>query len=96
MPADGTYKESTTAAFEEFKAAGESEAFAVQQRTHRRGRFAALPFGVSYGNGQVVPARLSTGGHDELVEALRGSNELKRIANYADGEFRSSAVAFSY
>ena len=70
MPADHAYKESTMAAFEEFKTVGESKAFAAQQRTHRRGQFAALPFGVSYGNGQVVPARLGTGGHGELDSAI--------------------------
>jgi hypothetical protein len=85
MPADPTYKASTAAVFNEFKAAGEGEAFKVEECIHRRGRFAALPFGISYGNGQTAPARLRTGGHDGLIEMLRGSKDLKRIANYADG-----------
>ena len=85
MPTDRSYRDSTTAAYEEFKHVGKSKAFGNRQRTHRRGQFAALPFGVSYGNGQVVPARLRTGGHDALIDRLRGSKNLERIASYADG-----------
>ena len=43
-------------------------------------------FGVSYGNRQAVPARLRTGGCDKLIEQLRSSKPLERIANYADGK----------
>jgi hypothetical protein len=89
MPLDPTYSASTLAAFKKFKAAGEGELFRDGERTHRRGRFSALPFGVSYGNGQRAPARLGTGGHDELVEMLRGSKDLERIASFADGELES-------
>jgi hypothetical protein len=87
MPADPTYKESTAAVFKDLKAAGESEAFGVKESIHRRGRFPALPFGISYGNGQTVPARLKAGSHEGLIEALRASRDVQRIANYADGGF---------
>jgi hypothetical protein len=87
MPSDPTYSATTTTVFKKFKAAGEVEAFGTQESTHRRGQFSALPFGISCGNGQVVPGRLRTGGHGGLVEMLRGSSDLQRVANFADGEF---------
>jgi hypothetical protein len=94
MPADPTYKASAASTYETFKAAGESETFKHAECVHRRGRFAALPFGISYGNGQTVPARLRTGGHAELVETLRGDRGLERIASYADGTLGASAIYF--
>lgn len=87
MPADPSYSTATTTAFKKFKAAGEVEAFGAQESVHRRGQFSALPFGVSYGNGQVVPERLRTGSHGGLVKMLRGSHDLERVANFADGKF---------
>jgi hypothetical protein len=94
MPSDPTYEGSATAVFEEFKAAGEVEAFNTKERAHRRGHFRALPFGISYGGGQAVPARLRPGSHSKLIERLRGSKSLERIANYADGRF--GAIVISY
>ena len=94
-PADPTYKASAASAYETFKDAGEGEAFKHAECFHRRGHFAALPFGISYGNGQTVPARLRTGGHAELVEMLRGDRDLERIASYADGASGALAI-YSY
>jgi hypothetical protein len=92
MPADRTYKASTTAIFKQFKAAGQTEAFKAGESIHRRGRFAALPFGISCGNGQKAPARLGTGCHGELVGMLRGSKDLERVANYQDGELGTAGI----
>lgn len=95
MPADPTYVASAASVYEKYKAAGESEVFKTKERVHRRGLFPALPFGISYGNGQTVPARLSTEGHSKLVKTLRGDKNLERIASYADGKFGTAAIAHS-
>jgi hypothetical protein len=92
MPADPTYKASAASAYEKFKAAGQVEAFKHAECIHRRGQFPALPFGISYGNGQTSPARLGTGGHSELVEMLLGDRCLKRVASYADGALGVLAI----
>ena len=96
MPADPTYKASTTSAYLDFKAIGKGKTFSTRQRSHRRGKFAALPFGVSYGNGQTVPARLRTGGRDDLVEQLRSNTHLERIANFIDGTLSKFLLTFSH
>lgn len=96
MPADPTYEASAASVYKKYKAAGESEAFKPKERIHRRGQFPALPFGISYGNGQAAPARLSTGGHGELVEMMRGDRDLERIVSYVDCALRTLAIPYSY
>jgi hypothetical protein len=94
MPADQTYNESAYAAFKELKAAGEGEIFKAKEHIHQRGQFPFLPFGISYGNGHQVPARLGTKGHDMLIKMMQENKNIKRIANYADGEFGTRAISY--
>lgn len=59
----------------------------ASERSHRRGEFPALAVGVSYGNGQTVPARLAagdTGPHSEGLHRLIGSPVVQRVAAYGD------------
>ena len=92
MPADPTYKASATSVFEEFKAAGQMERFNAKERSHHRGHFPTVMFGISSGNGQPAPARLKTGCHGELVGMLLESAGLSRIANYQDCELVTTRV----
>ncbi|KAI0258465.1 hypothetical protein BC834DRAFT_812782, partial [Gloeopeniophorella convolvens] len=51
---------------------------------HRRGDFAAVSFGVSYGGGQRHPMNLrATGRRARVVRELRGDGDLRRLAGFA-------------
>ncbi|KAI0060327.1 hypothetical protein BV25DRAFT_1807721 [Artomyces pyxidatus] len=68
-----------------FKACREtySDTFTKKQVKHRRGNFAAVSFGVSYGGGQTRPGNLAvTKAQAPMVLALRSSPDMKRVAGF--------------
>lgn len=63
----------------------------ASERSHRRGNFPALAVGISYGNGQTVPARLAagdTGPHAKGLRRLIESPAVQRIAAFGDAAFQ--------
>ncbi|KAF9491270.1 hypothetical protein BDN71DRAFT_1341401, partial [Pleurotus eryngii] len=59
--------------------------------SHRRRNFPALAIGISYGNGQTVPARLAagdTGPHAEGLHHLLGIPAVQCIAAFRDSMFQ--------
>jgi hypothetical protein len=84
-PSDPTY---TTAAKEAFKAiwtAGAGIKFNAKAKTHRRGGFAALNIGTSYGKGQQEPRFLETKPYTAMLEGLLKNSAIQRLASYASG-----------
>jgi hypothetical protein len=51
---------------------------------HRRGFFAAINVGLSYGKGQAVPSWLHTD-YDDLTNRLLVNPDITRMATFASG-----------
>ncbi|KAI0060295.1 hypothetical protein BV25DRAFT_1828099 [Artomyces pyxidatus] len=68
---------------------GNEETFAVAPEGHRRGTFAVLTAGVSYGGGQVLPGNLvHSVARQEIVDKLLADRDVGRLA-----AFQSEALA---
>lgn len=60
--------------------------FTVAERNHRRGKFAAVNFGVFHGNGTGGAVNLKNGDHDPMIRRLRGNKAIQRLATFGSGE----------
>ncbi|PBK63847.1 hypothetical protein ARMSODRAFT_893855, partial [Armillaria solidipes] len=66
--------------------------FSPDQRAHRRGQFAALSYGISYGGGQTHPQNLHhTGAHTSLIMSLINCLAFIRLAGFASSAFATWA-----
>lgn len=65
--------------------AGDDARFPADMRRHRRGLFAAVSVGLSYGKGQRLPAWLDNKEYSGLAEGLLGNEYINRLAGFADG-----------
>jgi hypothetical protein len=54
-------------------------------RQHRRGLFAAINVGLSYGKGQSTPTWLHNNAYEGLVARLLANEHLNRLATFASG-----------
>lgn len=55
-------------------------------RRHRRGLFAAINVGLSYGKGQTAPGWLDAKKYTSLVHRLLANKDIVRMANFASGK----------
>ena len=55
-------------------------------RRHRRGLFAAINVGLSYGKGLAAPTSLDTKMYAPLVDRLLANTDIIRMANFASGK----------
>ncbi|KAF9046181.1 hypothetical protein BJ165DRAFT_1345804 [Panaeolus papilionaceus] len=87
-PRDPAYVQACQNFFLRAQTARDLETFSDKETMHRRGAFPAIAFGISYGNGQTKPQRLSSGSHSTLIASLLQDRDLHRMASYADGAFQ--------
>ncbi|KAJ8494860.1 hypothetical protein ONZ45_g13097 [Pleurotus djamor] len=64
--------------------------FRAQDKSHRRGDFPALAYGISFGQGQTVPSRLlNSSVNTRALERLVQQSSLKRIAGFQGSLLRT-------
>ncbi|KAJ6546742.1 hypothetical protein DFH09DRAFT_858538, partial [Mycena vulgaris] len=66
---------------------GTVAAFPRSMRDHRRGLYATLNVGLSYGKGQQVPSRLLCPKYEALLDRLLGNPAINRVATFASAAF---------
>jgi hypothetical protein len=86
-PDDPTYLDAAQDAALEMTAEAMSATFAPRERKHRRGEYAAVSVGISFGNGQLEPSRLRDSTHNAMLARLLKSKAISRLATYASGMF---------
>ncbi|KAJ7033781.1 hypothetical protein C8F04DRAFT_1260512 [Mycena alexandri] len=87
QPRHPEYAAAARAAFCAIMDAGADARFPADMRKHRRGLFAALKVGLSYGKGQKTPGWLNNKGYTPVVERLLANDDIKRLACFADRAF---------
>ncbi|KAJ7033072.1 hypothetical protein C8F04DRAFT_1210942 [Mycena alexandri] len=87
QPRNPTYAAAAHAAFRVIMDAGAEARFPADMRHHRRGLFAALNVGLSYGKGQKTPCWLNNKQYASLVDRLLDNEHVKRLACFADRAF---------
>lgn len=85
QPNHPEYRESVALAFQAICDAGDEARFPASMRKHRRGLFAAISVGLSYGKGQKTPCWLNNKQYDGIAEQLLANKHIKRMAGFADG-----------
>ncbi|KAJ6456564.1 hypothetical protein C8R47DRAFT_929847, partial [Mycena vitilis] len=87
QPGHDAYSAAVHGAFIAIRDAGYEARFPASMRRHRRGLFAAINVGVSYGKGQTTPCWLNNKEYDELVDGLLANDHIARLAGFADAAF---------
>ncbi|RDB30932.1 hypothetical protein Hypma_004908 [Hypsizygus marmoreus] len=87
-PADISYVQDADAIYYAIMSEGQHAKFSAKASQSRKGAFAALNVGVSYGNGQERPSRLNTGKHAAMLERLVSNPALQRIAAFQSAVFQ--------
>ncbi|KAF8157348.1 hypothetical protein K438DRAFT_1861737 [Mycena galopus ATCC 62051] len=87
QPTAHGYADSVRRAFEFMKFEGNKIHFPPSMLHHRRGLFAAINVGLTYGKGQSVPTWLDTKDYTPLVEKLLAHKDIKRMAAFASCAF---------
>ncbi|PPR01108.1 hypothetical protein CVT24_000404 [Panaeolus cyanescens] len=96
-PRGSSFQATLDRTYEYLQAESDAEAFRPGQSKHRRGRFEAIAFGMSFGGGQKEAKRLATGVHADLVERFLANKDVACIANFADSAFRTwSPCLYAY
>jgi hypothetical protein len=83
QPDTPSYKASVAAAFQEIMNEGTAAQFPPDMRKHRRGLFAAINVGLTYGPGQTVPTWLLPGNYAAMTERLLANEHIDRMATFA-------------
>ncbi|KAJ7080780.1 hypothetical protein B0H15DRAFT_953377 [Mycena belliarum] len=84
QPRDTEWAAAVNDAYSAIDEEGTAADFPSHMRKHRRGLFAALNVGISYGKGQRVPSRfLHSSAHTSLLNRLLGNPAIIRMANFA-------------
>jgi hypothetical protein len=86
QPRGNKYAASVAAAYDIITREGMAARFPAPMYKHRRGLFAAINVGISYGTGQSVPSWLQTP-YDDLANRLLGNRDITRMATFASGAF---------
>lgn len=100
QPDDPSYERAAEDMFSAMETEASQADFRPEEKAHRRGNFAALAGGISYGNGQTEPAVLKegvTGRHALTIQRLVGHAAVCRMAAFASGESARCLVSlFTY
>ncbi|KAJ7791778.1 hypothetical protein B0H14DRAFT_2202101, partial [Mycena olivaceomarginata] len=81
------YQASVHTAYELITKEGIAAGFPAHMRKHRRGLFAAINVGLTYGKGCTVPSWLNNKVHTPLTECLLTDPAINRMAKFASGVF---------
>jgi hypothetical protein len=84
QPRRPEYAASVAAAYDAITREGIAARFPAPMYKHRRGFFAAINVGLSYGKGQAVPSWLHTD-YDDLANRLLANPDITRMATFASG-----------
>ncbi|KAJ7209357.1 hypothetical protein B0H12DRAFT_1030471 [Mycena haematopus] len=87
QPNNAEYRQSVELAFDAICNAGSEACFPASMRKHRRGLFAAMNVGLSYGKGTKVPCWLNNKAYTGIAEQLLADRHIKRMAGFADAAF---------
>ncbi|KAJ6521651.1 hypothetical protein DFH09DRAFT_1251093 [Mycena vulgaris] len=88
QPDRAEYRAAAIAAFHAIRDAGQEARFPSAMREHRRGLFAAINVGLSYGKGQKVPCWLDNKEYTPIADKLLANRSIGRLAGFADGASR--------
>jgi NAD dependent epimerase/dehydratase family enzyme len=92
QPNDPKYANSTRLAYNALLRESMAAKFPASMRHHRRGLFAAVNVGLSYGQGQTAPSWLHNDDYDPLADRLLANEHVARMAIFASGKPRLVAV----
>ncbi|KAJ7211128.1 hypothetical protein B0H12DRAFT_1033505, partial [Mycena haematopus] len=92
QPDHAEYREAVKLAFQAICDAGHEARFPPSMRNHRRGLFAAMNVGLSYGKGQKVPSWLNNKAYQVIEDQLLANRHIKRLAGFADGMYMAHAT----
>ncbi|KAK7022634.1 hypothetical protein R3P38DRAFT_3196032 [Favolaschia claudopus] len=87
QPNKDDYRIATAQAFQAIQRAGSETRFPASMKHHRRGLFAAINVGLSYGNGQTAPTWLNNKKYNGLADSLLADPSIERMAGFADFAF---------
>ncbi|KAJ6532935.1 hypothetical protein DFH09DRAFT_932987 [Mycena vulgaris] len=87
QPDRAEYRAAAIAAFHAIRDAGQEARFPSAMREHRRGLFAAINVGLSYGKGQKVPCWLDNKEYTPIADKLLANRSIGRLAGFADAAF---------
>ncbi|KAJ7923730.1 hypothetical protein B0H13DRAFT_2230117 [Mycena leptocephala] len=87
QPRHGGYREAVQLAYAAICAAAAEARFPASMRHHRRGLFAAINVGISYGKGQSTPCWLNNKEYTGIAETLLANPSINRMAGFADAAF---------
>ncbi|KAK7059376.1 hypothetical protein R3P38DRAFT_3303375 [Favolaschia claudopus] len=81
------YRDAANRAFAAIRKASQETQFPAAMHKHRRGLFAAINVGLSYGNGHTVPTWLNNKKYNTLADNLLANPNIERLAGFADAAF---------
>ncbi|KAJ7172954.1 hypothetical protein C8R43DRAFT_873833 [Mycena crocata] len=87
QPRDPTYAAAVHRVYQKMTEEAAGVHFPYDLRHHRRGLFAAVNVGLSYGKGQRVPCWLQNGAYTDMVSRLLKDPDVERMANFASATF---------
>ncbi|KAJ7805372.1 hypothetical protein B0H14DRAFT_2190781, partial [Mycena olivaceomarginata] len=83
QPCKHEYQASVHAAYDRITAEGIAAGFPAHMRKHRRGLFAVINVGLTYGKGCAAPSWLNNKEYSPLAERLLADPHINRMANFA-------------
>jgi hypothetical protein len=92
QPRNDAYAATAHGAFVTITKAGTDARFPADMCRHRRGLFAAISVGLSYGKGQRLPGWLDNKQYSGLADGLLDNKHIKRLAGFADGSSLHSSA----
>ncbi|KAJ7662901.1 hypothetical protein B0H17DRAFT_1162909 [Mycena rosella] len=87
QPRHDAYREAVERAVRAIHDAGDEARFPASMRRHRRGLFAIINVGLSYGKGQATPGWLHTKEYTGIADSLLANKDVRRLAGFANAAF---------
>ncbi|KAJ6569172.1 hypothetical protein B0H19DRAFT_850551, partial [Mycena capillaripes] len=81
------YQRGVTNAYSAIRDTGQQARFPASMCNHRRGLFAAISVGLSYGKGQRIPCWLDNKEYTSVAESLLANRAIQRLAGFAEAAF---------
>ncbi|KAJ7328019.1 hypothetical protein DFH08DRAFT_671337, partial [Mycena albidolilacea] len=82
------YRAAVSRAYAFLKKEGDEAAFPTDMRRHRRGLFAAINVGLTFGKGQMVPTWLENKSYTALTNRLLANPDIVHMASFASFCFK--------
>jgi hypothetical protein len=95
-PEDKEFNDLLERVVQAIEEAEKSSTFAEKELHHRRGDFAQVATGVSYGVGRKVATNLKHKRHDKMIAELLRNDDVKRLAQFASGEVEQLSIRASH